>query len=100
MRPKAVGAGCGLERGTGENGIGVASGRVRGVGVLSVAVAAGVAAAEILDEDRGVDGGSRIGGSLCHQRLEAVASARMTCLRSRLIMGENEGGTTLKFNLL
>lgn len=43
-----------------------------------LAVAAGVATAEILDEDRGVDGGAgRIGGSLCHQRLESVASARM-----------------------
>lgn len=79
MRLGAVGAGCsGLERGSGEDVFDAASGRLRGVGVRALTVAARVAAAEILEEERGVAVGGYIGGSLRHQGLEAVASARMT----------------------
>lgn len=51
---------------------------VRGIGVRPLAVAAGAAAADLLEEERGIRGG-RCGGLLCHQGSEAVASARLRC---------------------
>lgn len=79
MRLGADGAECGgLERGSGEGVFDAASGRVRRFGVRALTVAARVATAEILEEERGVAAGGYIRGSLRHQGLEAVASARMT----------------------